>query len=87
MNRLNLLEKIRELGGFTCQDLLQHLVVFVVENNGFSLSDIEDKQIISLKDILKKFIHKSKEKYQKHARNYQRLIENEQSWLSVPVSF
>ena len=75
MKRLELLSKIREVGGFKTPSLCETLLECVVQSEGKTLAELEDVQVMELKNTLKVFISKSKMKLNKHNRKYEVMFE------------
>ena len=70
MKRLELLEKIRDLGGFKTPGLLDTLLEYALLSEGISWADLKDVQVLDLKNTLKVFLSKSKSKLEKNKRKY-----------------
>ena len=85
MKRLDLLLKVRDLGGFKCPSLLDSLLEFILEYQGVNKCDVAESDIKQVKNVLKVFLTKAKEKFQKNQRMYERLFVVEEIWLNVVV--
>ena len=79
MKRLDLLNKVREIG-LKSKKLDSDLSEFVLSNLDCGREDVDLK---SLKINVKLFISKVTQKYVKSSRHFDRLLKNESKWLSV----
>ena len=81
VSRLDLLVKVRELGGFQSPGLNENLTKFVIDFAVEDLNVFECSQ--HLKQKVNNFVQRAKQKYRKHSRKYETFIEKEAHWLSA----
>ena len=86
MKRLDLLVKIRELGGYKTPGLLETLLEYAVQSEGKTLADLEDEEVSGLKNSLKVFLAKSKSKLDKNSRKYDQMMKSEEGWLNGDIA-
>lgn len=81
MKRLDLLRKVREFGGFQVNDLLENVVKYILNSDGRVEEDEDENKI----QHVRCFLFKLREKYEKHQRKYERLMEKEKEWLDIEM--
>ena len=86
MKRLELLVKIRELGGYKTHGLLKTLLEYAAQSEGKTLTDLEDIEVSDLKNILKVFLSTSKSKLDNNNRKYDQMIKSEENWLNGDIA-
>ena len=77
MDRHDLLESIRSIG-ITKPDLLEILKVQILEEY-----EVDNEEEFS--DRLRRFLRTLRSKYEKNRRTFERLVKNEEAWLSKPL--